>query len=223
MYLAAFALGCMRAVYLQFNLQLGARDAAAVAGRIIENEMIFRLGMLADIATGVLMMFVVLATYRLLSQLSSRAYLILGAVLVPLLLYFINAMNDFAALLLAGGEGPLTAIPDAERHRLVSFFLRLHLQTKETARLLWGFFWLVPLGVLAYRTRMLPRVLAAALVVNGIAVIANSIVWFVLPGAEANRLFFAIWPLFLGEVALMLWLLVRALPQAGKLRMEAAC
>jgi hypothetical protein len=215
-------LGCVRAVYLQFTLRLGGHDATAVAGRIVDNEMLFRLGMLADIATGVLIVFAVLAMYRLLSQLSTRAYLLLAALLVPLLLYFFNVINDFAALLLAGGEGPMAGIPAAERHDLMAFFLRLHFQTKEAARLLWGFFWIVPLGLIAYRTRFLPRVLSAALVINGIAVIVNSVVWFVLPLADANRLFFTIWPLFLGEVALMLWLLIRGLPRANKLRLETA-
>ena len=82
------------------------------------------------------------------------------------------------------------------------FFLRIHFQTKEISRLLWGLLWLIPLGVLAYRSRILPRVLGALLVVDGVACVVNSAAWFVLPAADANRIFFSIWPVFLPEVVL---------------------
>ncbi len=212
LYLAALPLGCVRAVYVEFTLlagSLAAGHAAATAKRIVENEMTFRLAMLADIATGVLMVLMVLMMYRLLSRVSSRAYLVLAGLLVVSLLYFVNALNDFAVLLCARGEGALSAMSGPEREGFLWFFLRIHFQTKELSRLLWGVLWLIPLGVLAYRSRILPRVLAALLVVDGVATVVNSTTWFVLPAATANRLFFSIWPLFLPEVALMFWLLIR--------------
>ncbi len=212
LYLAALPLGCVRAVYVQGTLLAGsfaADHAAATAERIVENETTFRLAMLADIATGALMVLMVLMMYRLLSRVSSRAYLILAGLLVVSLLYFGNALNDFAALLFARGEGALSAIPGPEREGFLWFFLRIHFQTKELSRLLWGLLWLIPLGVLAYRSRILPRVLAALLVVDGVATVVNSTTWFVLPAATANRLFFMIWPAFLPEIALMFWLLIR--------------
>ncbi|HEX4859760.1 MAG TPA: DUF4386 domain-containing protein, partial [Rhizomicrobium sp.] len=211
LYLTSLPIGLVRSVYVQFTLLAGsfaAGHAAATAARIAENEMMFRFAILADIATGVLMVFVVLTMYRLLSQVSSRAYLLLGALLVTAL-YFTNAIADFAALLFARGEGALSALPVAERDGLMWFFLRIHFQTKEIGRLLWGLLWLIPLGVLAYRSRMLPRVLGALLVVDGAACVVNSTAWFVLPAAVANRLFFSIWPVFLPEVILMFWLLIR--------------
>lgn len=221
MYLAGLPLGCVRAVYVQGTFLAGsflAENAAATAGRIVQNEMTFRLAMLADIACGVLMVFVVLMMYRLLSQVSARAYLVLGALLVVALLYFVNALNDFAVLLFARGEGALSAISGPERNSLVWFFLRIHFQTKEISRLLWGPLWLIPLGLLAYRSRILPRVLSALLVVDGIACIANSAAWFLLPAADANRIFFSIWPVFLPEVLLMFWLLIRGVRITSDLR-----
>jgi hypothetical protein len=192
---------------------MAANHAAAVAARIVANEMTFRLAMLADIATGVLYVFVVLTMYRLLSDVSSRAYLVLGGLLAAAL-YFTNAIDDFAVLLFARGEGALSVISPVERNGLLWFFLRIHFQTKEVARLLWGLMWLVPLGVLAYRSRILPRVLGALLVVDGVACAALSAAWFVLPGEAANRIFFLIWPAFLPEVILMFWLLIRGIAVA---------
>lgn len=211
LYLVSLPLGLMRSVYVQNTLLAGsfaANHAAATAQRIVENEMTFRLAMLADIATGLLLGFVVLAMYRPLSQVSSRAYVVLGA-LLAVVLYFTNAIADVAGLLFARGEGALSAISPAERDGFVWFFLRIHFQVKEATRILWGLLWLIPLGVIAYRTRILPRALGALLIVDGLACIANSAAWFLLPAAAANRIFFMIWPVFLPEVALMLWLLIR--------------
>ena len=220
LYLASLPLGLVRAVYVQNMLLAGsfaANHAVATAQRIVENEMTFRLTMLADMATGVLLGFVVSALYRPLSQVSSRPYMVLGGVLV-MVLYFTNVLFDFAALLFARGEGALSAIPQVERDGFLWFFLRIHFQTKEITRILWGLLWLIPLGVLSYRSRILPRVLSALLVVDGIACVANSAAWFVLPAAAANRIFFAIWPVFLPEVFLAVWLLIRGGPLIGDLR-----
>lgn len=222
LYLVSLPLGLMRAVYIQSALLAGsfaANHAAATAQRVIENEMTFRLAMLADIATGLLLGFVVLRLYRPLSQASARAYMVLGALLV-VVLYLTNALTDFAALLFARGEGALWAIPQVERDGFVWFFLRMHVQTKEIGRLLWGLMWLVPLGVLAYRTRILPRVLGVLLVVDGLACVANSAAWFLLPAAAANRIFFVIWPVFLPELFLAFWLLIRGIRLSSDPRSE---
>ncbi len=90
--------------------------------------------MLADIATGVLMAFTVLSMYRVLSAISCRAYLVLGGLLVAPL-FFVNALNDFAVLLIARGDSALSAMSEVERHDFVWFLLRLHILTKETGRL----------------------------------------------------------------------------------------
>jgi hypothetical protein len=210
LYLVSLPLGCVRAVYVQGTLLagFGGDHAAATAARIVANEMTFRLAMLADIATGVLLTLVVLTLYRLLSQVSSRAYLVLGGLLIAVL-YCTNAVTDFAGLLFARGEGALSVISPVERDSLLWFFLRIHFQTKEVGRCLWGLMWLIPLGVLTYRSRVLPRVLSALLVIDGLACVANTAAWFLLPSAAANRIFFVIWPIFLPEVVLMLWLLIR--------------
>ena len=134
------------------------------------------------------------------------------------MLYFTNALTDFAALLFARGEGALSAIPQVEREGFVWFFLRMHVQSKEIARVLWGLLWLVPLGVFAYRSRLLPRVLGILLVVDGLACVANSAAWFLLPAAAANRIFFVIWPIFLPEICLALWLLIRGVRLSGDRR-----
>lgn len=218
LYFAWLASGCVRSVYIEFTLMGGGADATAA--RLVANDTTFRLGMLSDIATGVLLAFAVLAMYRLLSPWTSRAYLVLGGLLVAPL-FFINALNDFAALLFAQGDSALSAMSEAERHGFSWSFLRMHILTKETGVLLWGFLFLVPFGVLAYRTRLLPRALAALLIVDGVArVVCAS--WFVLPAADARSLVMWVLPIFFVDDVVALWLLIRGLPPTSKLRRETA-
>ena len=70
-----------------------------------------------------------------------------------------------------------------------------------------------PLGVLAYRSRFLPRFLGVWLVINGFAYLAMSFTGLRLPQYEdvvSNVSF----PAQLGELAFMLWLVIKgAKPQ----------
>jgi len=91
-------------------------------------------------------------------------------------------------------------------------FLHLHHQEVVAAEIFWGL-WLFPLGVLAYRSRFLPRFLGVWLIINGFAYLAMSFTGLVLPQYEdmvSNIAF----PAQLGELAFMLWLVVKgAKPQ----------
>ena len=103
-------------------------------------------------------------------------------------------------------------------------FLRLHHQEILAAEILWGL-WLFPLAMLVYRSRFLPRFLGIWLIINGFAYLAMSLTGLLLSQYEdmvSNIAF----PALLGEMAIMLWLLIKgartqpldpaaALPAAG--------
>jgi Domain of unknown function (DUF4386) len=75
------------------------------------------------------------------------------------------------------------------------------------AEIFWGL-WLIPLAILVYRSRFLPRFLGVWLIANGLGYVINSFTGILLPNyAEAvNRFTF---PALTGEVALVLWLLIK--------------
>jgi hypothetical protein len=70
-------------------------------------------------------------------------------------IYFLNTINDAAALLLARGADFLSAFDKPQRDALVMVFLRMHGQGILANELFWGF-WLFPFGLLVYRSRFLP-------------------------------------------------------------------
>jgi hypothetical protein len=116
-------------------------------------------------------------------------------------------LNDAAALMLARGADFLSAFEKPQRDALAVLFLHLHHQEVVAAEIFWGL-WLFPLGVLAYRSRFLPRFLGVWLVINGFAYLAMSFTGLLLPQYEdmvSNITF----PAQLGELAFMLWLVIK--------------
>jgi hypothetical protein len=64
------------------------------------------------------------------------------------------------------------------------------------------------LAVLVYRSRFLPRFLGVWLVINGLAYVILSFTGLLLPQYQ-DKVFLISQPALFGEVALMLWLLIK--------------
>jgi Domain of unknown function (DUF4386) len=197
----------LRLIYIPTKL-LVSGNASATANNIAAHETLFRLGMVADVFSGTILIFLVLALYRLFKEVDRNLavlVVILGGVL-PSAIYFINVVHDAAALILVRGADFLLVFGKEQREALAMLFLRLHGQQVVAAETLWGM-WLFPLGMLIYKSRFLPRFLGVWLVINGFAYLAASFAGLLLPQYEdaVSKLAF---PAQLGEIALILWLVI---------------
>jgi hypothetical protein len=121
-------------------------------------------------------------------------------------IYFLNTINDPAALLLARGANFLSAFDKPQRDALVMVFLRMHGQGILADEIFWGL-WLFPFCLLVYRSKFLPRLLGVWLILNCFAYLATSVTGILWPQYEqgvSNWLF----PVMFGELAIMLWLII---------------
>lgn len=208
LYLLLALLAPLRLLYIPAKLFVEG-DAAATARNIQAHEGLFRSGILADLLCGILLVFITLAFHRLFKDVDARLavlVVILGGVL-PAAIDFINVLNDAAVLLLLRGGEYLAAFDKPQREALAMLFLRLHGQEILAAQLLWGL-WLFPLGALVYRSRFLPRFLGIWLFINGLAYLAMGVTGLAWPHHEP-KVSSLLFPALLGEIALVLWLLVR--------------
>ncbi len=203
----------LRLMYIPGKLFV-AGNATATANNIAAHETLFRLGILSDLFTGTMVIFLTLALYRLfkgVDQDLARLVVILGSLVVTPI-YFLNTVNDAAALLFACGADFLSVFDKPQRDALAILFLRLHHAGVVANEVFWGL-WLLPFGLLVYRSRFLPRVLGVWLIINGIAYVAVSVTGVLLPRYEQTA-FNLGFPAFLGELAIMLWLVIKgAKPQ----------
>jgi len=205
LYMLASLAGVVRLAYIP-NVLFVRGDAMATANNILAHEALFRWGMVGELLAAVLWLFVPLALYRLLEDVDRRLAIlmvILGSLMqVPL--FVANVVTDAAALMLARGGGSLSVLDQAPRDAFARLFLDLHHQLDLANAVFWGV-WLIPFGLLVYRSRFLPRVLGVWLILACIAWLAFSVTGFLFPGHEDEASSYG-QPLLLGEIAMILWL-----------------
>ena len=184
-------------------------DATATANNIAAHETLFRLGIASDLFCGTVLIFLVLAFYRLFKGVDQHLavlVIILGGVL-PAAIDFFNVLNDAAALTLVRGANFLSVFDKPQRDALAMLFLRMHHHEVVAAEILWGL-WLFPLAILTYRSRFLPRFLGVWLIINGFAYLVLSFTGLFFPAYENTVSNYA-FPAQLGELAFMLWLIFK--------------
>jgi Domain of unknown function (DUF4386) len=117
-----------------------AGNATATVNNIAAHEWLFRFGIVADLGCGVILIFLVLAFYRLFKGVDRNLavlVVILGGVM-PALIDFLNTVNDGGALMAVRGADFLSVFDKPQRDALAMLFLRLHHQAIEGAEILWG-------------------------------------------------------------------------------------
>lgn len=212
-YLSMVLVGPFSLIYVP-NKLIVSGNATATAGNIQAHEMLFRLGIVADLIGAVIFVCLGMALYRLLSGVSkTQASLMVAFVLVSAAVAFANVLNSIAALHLftfggSSGSGEfLGAIDKPQRDALAMLFLRLHFQGNVINEIFWGL-WLLPFGMLVYKSRFLPRFLGVWLVANCFAYVALSLTGLLAPHYYSLA-FRSAQPLLFGEIAIMLWLLIK--------------
>jgi hypothetical protein len=182
-------------------------DPAATLHNIAASEVLFRLGIAAQLLSQALFIFVALALYELLKGVNQRcAVLMVTLIVVSIPIAFLNELNAIAAVLLVHGADFLSMLDKSQRDAMAMLFINLHSHGYDVAAIFWGL-WLFPLGLLVYRSGFIPRILGVLLIGNCFSYLINSLASFVLPQYEA---LISRWmlPFGFGELLFMFWLLI---------------
>lgn len=207
-YLLLCIIGPLRLMYIPEKLFVHG-NAPSTVDNIAAHALLFRLGIAGDLACGVILIFLALAFYRLfkgVDQYLAVLVVILGGVM-PAVIDFVNVVTDLGVLTFVSGANFLSVFDKPQRDALAMLLLRLHDHQNTAAEILWGL-WLIPLALLVYRSRFLPRFLGVWLVVNGCAYVILSFTGVLLPQYQ-NKVFLISQPALFGEIALMLWLVIK--------------
>ena len=182
-------------------------DAAATAARVLGHETLYRWGMLAETLGAVVFIGLGLSLYRLFEEVDRhRARQLVALVLVSSALGVVAALFNAAALLMFSGGPAFAAIDIHTREAIGMLLVRMRGQTNGINQMFWGL-WLLPFGSLVVSSRFLPRWLGYWLLLGGVAWLVVSVTWFLAP-AYSDALFRYLQPLFLCELAAMLYLLM---------------
>jgi hypothetical protein len=197
-----------RPIYVERAL-IVRNNALATAHNIATHESLFRLGIVCDLLAGLSCLVVALALYRVLKGVdrSLGVLMVLLGGCMPLAIDFLNSLNDVAALLLARGEGLLSAFNPPQQAALATLFLRVHAYGLLINEIFAGL-WLLPFGILVFRSVFIPRLIGVALMINGCAYVTIAFTGLLAPN-YVDRVTRAASPALIGEGVIMLWLMIR--------------
>jgi hypothetical protein len=184
-------------------------DATATADRIRASESLFRMGIVAELLSATIFIFMGLAFYDLLKGVNRKhALLLLTLVLISVPITYVNELNRIAALLLANGAHLSPVVDQRQLDPLVMAFFHLHDSGVLLAQIFWGL-WLFPFGILVYKSGFLPRILGVLLIPAGVGYVAASLTYILLP--PYGDFVFKVSAVLggLGEGSTMLWLLIK--------------
>jgi len=217
-YLSLVLFGPLTLLYIPNKLFVHG-DAAATATNIAAHQLLFRVGMVADLFGSIVLIFLVFAFYRLFKDVDQQlaVWLVITGGVMPAVLQLVNFVNDAGALMVAQGPGFLSVFDKPQRDALVLLFVQLREHQITAAEILWGV-WLFPMGALTYKSGFLPRFIGVWLIINGIAYVVLCVSRVMLP-EYSDKLFIYLQPALFGELVIMLWLVIKG---AGQTPLPAA-
>src|SRR5262245_4055760 len=202
LYLSLVPLGIFSFVYVP-SVILVRGDAAATSRNIITSEWLFRAGTVSHLVSQVIVVFLVLALYRLLKPVNrDRATVMVVLALLCVPISFLTEVYNFAALqLLSRAEDG--AFTSTQLHAQAMLFLDMHRTGILIAQVFWGL-WMLPLCSLVFRSRFLPKWLAIPVLIGAVGYLIDSGRHLLFPGGMMLSQLTA-----LGELFLPLWLLCK--------------
>ena len=206
LYLLVAITGIYSVIYVPGKLFVRG-NSAATANNILANQPLFRSYIVSWLVAELFFISLALVLYRLLKGVNPQhAAVMLILALMGAPLAFVSAMNRVATLAFVRGADFLSVFDKPQRDAIAMLFFNFEEQSIAVYQIFWGL-WLIPLGLLVFRSGFLPRILGVVLMVNCFAYPLNSFMSLVLPqyAAIVSR-----WmsPLQFGEVVFMLWLVI---------------
>ena len=186
-----------------------AGDAAATANNLVANAGLVRIGVAADLIQVVVWVFLALTLYLLLRHVggyAARAMVVLVAIGASI--SFLNILFEFQGMRVATDPTYTATIGAAGSTALAMLMLDLQHYGYLIAGIFFGL-WLVPLGYLAFKSGMFPKVLGIVLVVGGVGYLVDTLAAFVAP--ELSTPIHAVAALLgiVAEVSLLAYLLIK--------------
>ena len=183
-------------------------DTVATANNILSNELLFRTGALNDIISNTIFLFLVLVLYRLFKQVNeNQAKLMFALVIVQIpFVFFMEAFNITSLMILKGEL--LKTLELSQRQDLAILFLKITDYGTLPLEMFWGL-WLLPFGLLVFKSEFIPRIFGIMLVIAGIAYMIDSTIALLFPNYSSFVKSPTLLLAALGEISITFWLLIK--------------
>ena len=183
-------------------------DSVSTIKNIISNEFLFRTGVLVDLITNTFFLLLAVALYRLLKSVNenlAKTMLALVIVQVPVV-FFMEALNITSLMILKGEI--FTTFALGQSQDLAILLIKINEYGTLPLEMFWGL-WLLPFGLLVYKSEFIPRIFGILILIAGIAYMVSSTVGILFP----DQISLVRYPTLLfagvGEISITLWLLIK--------------
>jgi hypothetical protein len=213
LYLYIIVAGLFAEIFMRSRLVV-AGDAVASAGNIIANQLLFRIGFTGELVHLACDVAVAVLLYVLLRPVSRTVALLAACMrLVSDVILAVASVSHFAALRLLTGVGYLDILPTEERQALALLALRLHGDGYSICLFFFAFACLSA-GYLIFKSSYLPKAIGVLMAVAGGCYLVNSLAHFLAPALAAALFPVLFVPVFVAELSLALWLIVKGVDAA---------
>jgi uncharacterized protein DUF4386 len=179
-------------------------DAAATADNVRASAGLFRIAFATDIVNLVCFLLVAVLLYAVLGAVERNVALAMVAFnAVAVAVMSANMVAHLGAIRAATGPNPSDV--------RVLELLTAHADGYHVAQVFFGL-WLFPLGYLVFRSGFFPKALGVVVMAGSAGYVGDLAVGFASPSAQSVLAPVLLGAATLGEVSLLLWLLVRAVP-----------
>ncbi|MBU0561492.1 MAG: DUF4386 domain-containing protein [Bacteroidetes bacterium] len=183
-------------------------DAVTTSKNILTNEFLFRTGIITDIICNTIWVFLALALYRLFKQVNEhQAKLMVALVIVQIPIVFMMEAFNITSLMILKGE-ILKTFELSQRQDLAMLFLKINDYGTLPLEMFWGL-WLLPFGLLVYKSEFIPRLFGILLVIAGIAYMIDSTIALLFPSYSSFVKQPTLLLVAIGEISITLWLLIK--------------
>ncbi len=184
-------------------------DAAATASRIAASPGLYRVGILAELVSGALAIWTAMVMYDLFKDVDRKqARLLVGFLLGMVAIGLVTMVILAGPLVLTSGASYLSAFDKQQLDALTLAFVGWRNQGVHAATMYWVL-WLLPLGVLVYKSRFLPRLLGVLVFIAGCSYVIDSVTYFLFPAYGSIAFNLSTLPAGLGEGGFILWTLIK--------------
>jgi len=194
-------------VYVSSKINMNGHSFDMI-NNISENEFLFRSGIVNRLVSSVPWILLALTLYQLLKQVNSfQAKLMFAWMTLSIPIGFIAEAFNISGLMIAKGE-LLKSIDIVQRKEYANLFLSTYNYIMSISEMFWGL-WLLPFGILIYKSQFIPRVFGVLLFFGGVGYIVECISFLLFPMYKSSISQFTLLFGAAGEITIMFWFLIK--------------
>lgn len=207
LYLIIAITGAFGIMYVPTQLFVG-DNINLTAKNILDNELLFRLGIFSNLVCQTVFVFLALTLYNLFKNVNATlARTLVALVIVGVPIAFFIIFNEYYILLILK-ENFMNNFPSIQQNALAMLSLKMYGNGNVIIGIFWGL-WLIPFGQLSYQSGFIPKILGVLLILGGLCYLIDTTAFILFPEYHSITGIFVGITSASAEFAMVGWLLIK--------------